>query len=130
MKNIWQTLYQKTEEISSGKEISPFVKKGEYRCVLRTEENHFYVGTNITLEGSTMSAEKNAIMHMIHANDSKITHILLLNEIDEIISPCEDALYDLYALSAPNCVVLQNNKFETVLLEKLLPTWFGTYRNH
>ncbi len=129
MKNIWQTLYKKTEEVVTTKEISPFIKKGEYRCVIRTKKNNYYVGTNITLEGITMSAEKNAIMQMINANDSDVTHILLLNEIDEIILPCEEALYDLYALSTPDCIVLKNNKFETIALEKLLPSWFGTYRN-
>lgn len=126
MQEIWQTLYKKTQE--KRKKLSPFVNKGEYKCVLRTEKNNIYVGTNIISDNLTMSAEKNAILQMINANDSNITHVLILNELEEILLPCEDSLLNLYALATKECVILKNNKFETILLEKLLPSWFGTFR--
>lgn len=126
MQSIWQTLYKKIQE---EKEISPFVKKGEYKCVLRTEKNNIYIGSNIIGDNVTMSAEKNALLQMINANDTNITHVLILNELEEILLPYEDSLLNLYALATKECVVLKNNKFETVLLSDLLPSWFGTFRN-
>lgn len=127
MQDIWQTLYKKTK--IEEKEISPFIKKGEYKCVLRTQNNNIYVGMNMIGDNVTISAEKNAIIQMLNANDTNITHVLILNELEEILLPSNESLLNLYALATKDCVVLKNSKFETVALEKLLPSWFGTFRN-
>ena len=68
---------------------------------------------------------------MINNGETKIAKMVILNELEEIISPSIQCLDYLLELSETygEVEVLLNESGETATILELLPDWWGTYRN-
>ena len=69
---------------------------------------------------------------MLNNSESKITKMVILNELEELISPsidCLEYLLDLGIKYGDIEVLLNYDTQETKRVVELLPDWWGTYRN-
>lgn len=129
---VWMTLYNEAKNKLNAQEISPFIEFGNNSCAILGSNNKIYSGISITSNtGINCSAEKSAVTTMLNDGEKKITKIVLLNELEEIIVPSSKSLeYLLELCENPDGVeVLTNLEKESVVkLSSLLPDWWGTFR--
>ena len=130
----WKKLYEVAKENLTSKEISPFISVGNKACAILSEKGNIYYGLSIdSSTGVNNSAEKSAITNMLNNKEFKISKIVVLNELEEIIMPCSDCLEYLLELSENNEnleILVDLEKEETTKLVNLLPEWWGTYRKN
>ncbi len=132
MEKIWTTLIKEAKNKINTHEIEPFIEYGNNSCAILTKDNNIYTGVNITSNSSiNTSAEKSAVLNMINNGETKIVKMVILNELEEIISPSIQCLDYLLELSETygEVEVLLNESGETATVLELLPDWWGTYRN-
>lgn len=128
----WSSLYKEARNKLNTEEISPFIEYGNNACAILGSNNKIYTGLSITSNtGINCSAEKSAVTSMINDNEKRITKIVILNELEEIITPSIKSLeYLLELCENPDAVeVLTNLEKESIVkLSDLLPDWWGTFR--
>lgn len=134
MNKIWHDLYNLAKAKINALSISPFIEYGNNVCAILGKNNKIYCGISITSNTNiNCSAEKSAITLMINDNEKSIKKIVILNELEETISPSEDNLEYLMELcDDPNDieVLIDYDKEIIKKLPELLPDWWGTYRNN
>jgi cytidine deaminase len=133
MERVWYSLIKEAKKKINVHEISPFIEYGNNSCALLTDSNNIYTGVSIK-SNSTLnnSAEKSAIVNMINNSETKITKMVILNELEELIVPSIDCLEYLLGLGINYGdieVLLDYDTQETKRIIDLLPDWWGTYRN-
>lgn len=128
----WINLYNEAKNKLNAQEISPFIEFGNNSCAILGSNNKIYSGLSITSNtGIGCSAEKSAVTSMINDSIRKFTKIVVLNELEEIITPSSKSLEYLLELcdNPDNVEVLTNLEKETcVKLSSLIPDWWGTFR--
>ncbi len=128
----WINLYNEAKSKLHVEEVSPFIEYGNNACALLASNNKIYSGHSITSNTSiNCSAEKSAITTMLNDNESKITKLVIINELEEIITPEYSSLEYLLELcdDPSNVLILVDLDKEKVLkLSDLIPDWWGTFR--
>ena len=132
MKKDWDILYETALKQLKNTSIPPFIKVGESACCLLTTTNNAYAGRNVssntTLNGC---AEKNAMIAMLNNGEHEIKKMVILNELEELITPCVSCIENLLELSSKNEtleILIDLKGYKTIKLEELLPGWWGTYK--
>ena len=111
--------------------ISPFINSGYITCVIESNNNNIYYGTNIVTGSKiAMCAEKSAISSMVSNQDYIIKRMVLVNELGELLLPCENCLEYLLDFSDQEGfeVLTAVEKGKTVNIHDLLPDYWGTFR--
>lgn len=128
MSNSWNSLYKSACEVLNAKTIMPFLSYGNSACAILSNDN-IYTGISINSNEHIGScAEQNAIISMLKNGDNNISKIVIVNELEEIINPCQDCIIQILELSNNEAEILQNLKpLNTKKVKELLPDWWGTY---
>lgn len=133
MDKIWTALCKEAKNKIKTQEISPFIEYGNYACAILSSENKIYSGVSITsTTGLNSSAEKSAITSMFNNGEKIIEKIVIMNELEELISPSVDCLEFLLELNSNPSnieILLDLESMKVVKLSDLIPDWWGTYRN-
>lgn len=132
MKKDWDILYETALKQLKHTEIPPFIKTGQNACCLLTKDSNAYVGVNVDSTTSLNGcAEKNAMITMLNNGEHTITKIVIINELEELITPCQSCVENLIELSPENGsveVLMDIKNYKTIKIEDLLPSWWGTYK--
>lgn len=133
MEKIWHELYKAARKKLKTHEIPPFIEAGTNACALLTESGKMYTGISITSNTNiNTSAEKSAIIAMFNDDEYTIQKMVILNELEEVITPsleCFDYLMELGVSEEKIEVLVNYEKKEILPLKELIPSWWGTYRN-
>ena len=133
MERVWYSLIKEAKKKINVHTIPPFIEYGNNSCALLTDSNNIYTGISINSKsGINSSAEKSAVINMLNNSETKITKMVILNELEELMPPSIDCLEYLLELgvefgSIEILIDLDNQITKTV--KELLPDWWGTYRN-
>ena len=132
MKKDWDVLYETALKQLKNTDIPPFIKVGESACCILTDTNNAYAGRSVTSTTSLNScAEKNAMIAMLNNGEHEIKKMVILNELEELITPCTSCIENLLELSSKNNsieILTELKGYKTIKLEELLPAWWGTYK--
>lgn len=132
MKKDWDILFETAAKQLKNKEIPPFIKVGQNSCCILAKSNNAYVGLNILTTTSLSScAEKNAIVAMLNNGEYEIKKIVILNELEELILPCQSCVENLLELKPKDEtieILIDLKDYKTIKIEDLLPAWWGTYK--
>lgn len=133
MERVWYSLIKEAKKKINTHEISPFIEYGNNSCALLTDSNNIYTGVSIkSNSGISSSAEKSAITNMFNNSETKISKMVILNELEELMPPSIDCLEYLLELGVnfgDTEILLDYDTQETKRAIELLPDWWGTYRN-
>jgi len=128
----WLSLYNEAKNKLRSQEVLPFIEYGKNSCAILAINDKIYCGISITSNTAiNCSAEKSAVIAMLNDNINKILRIVILNELEEIITPSTNSLeYLLEMCEDPDkvAVLCDLKKEKTVLLSSLIPDWWGTCR--
>ncbi len=127
----WKDLYMKAYKLNHQHNISPFINSGYITCVIESGKNNIYNGTNIVTGSKiAMCAEKSAISSMISNQDYIIKKMVIVNELGEILLPCENCLEYLidFCEDGDFEILVDAQKEKTIHLKELLPDYWGTFR--
>lgn len=132
MEKTWEELYEAARKKLNTKELSPFIQIGDSSCAVLGSNNKIYTGINIkSITSLNSSAEKNAIAAMLNDKEKVLKKMVILNELEEVITPSEEYFNYLMELN-DNIedieVLVDYKKKEIKKLSELLPDWWGTYR--
>lgn len=129
MNREWNKLFVEAKKKINSKEISPFIEIGSCACAIETNDNNIYTGITITTSTFNNNAETNAILNMINHGENKIKKILVINELEELIIPCEEGIKNILELDIEpeNVELILEDKIVT--LSSILPDWWGTFRS-
>ena len=133
MERVWYSLIKEAKKKVNTKRIPPFIEYGNNSCALLTDSNNIYTGVSITSNSNlSSSAEKSAVTNMLNNFENKITKMVILNELEELMTPSIDCLEYLLELGVEFGsieVLINYDTQETKTIKELLPDWWGTYRN-
>ncbi len=133
MERIWEYLYEAAKKNLVSKEISDFILTGNTSCAILASNNKIYNGSSIVSNSLiSCSAEKSAVINMFNDHEYKITKIVVLNELEEVILPSDSSLEYLFELIPEYGdieVLVDLEKAKTTKLKDIIPKWWGTYRN-
>jgi cytidine deaminase len=133
MERIWYSLVKEAKKKINGHEIPPFIEYGNSSCAVLTDSNNIYTGVSVKSNSAiNNSAEKSAVLNMLNNNETKITKMVILNELEELMAPSIDCLEYLLELGEDFGdieILLDYDTQETKKIIDLLPDWWGTYRN-
>lgn len=131
MEKIWRELYKIAKTKIRAKEIKPFIEYGTSACAILSSKGNIYSGISVvSTTNLNVSAEKSAILEMLNNGEDKISKLLVINELEEVILPSLECLDYLKAfLIDGNVEILKNLEGEVVSYSDILPDWWGTYRN-
>lgn len=133
MDKIWLNLYKEAKDKLQTQEVSPFIESGNYSCALLTKNNKIFTGISVLSNtGLNITAEKSAIISMLNNNEKNITKMVILNELEETITPsieCFTYLSELSDIEDDIEVLVNINKGIVKKVSELLPDWWGTFRN-
>ena len=127
----WKDLYMKAFKLNHQHNISPFINSGYITCVIESDKGNIYYGTNIVTGSKiAMCAEKSAISSMVSNQDYLIKRMVLVNELGELLLPCENCLEYLLDFSGEEDfeILTSVEKEKTVKIRELLPDYWGTFR--
>lgn len=132
MERSWKELYKAAKQKLHTKELSPLIEFGNSSCAILGSNDIIYTGISIKSTTSiNSSAEKNAIVAMFNDGEATIKRMVILNELEEVITPSDEYFGYLLELNSniDEVEVLVNyEKKEVKKLVELLPDWWGTYR--
>lgn len=129
---VWEELYEKARNIRCEREVSGMVLAGVVGAAILTNDHNIYTGVCIDTASSLgMCAERNAIANMITNGKSEITKLVCIDSKGNVGYPCGVCREYLMQLSknSKNIEILKNlEKKQTILLENLIPNWWGSDR--
>ena len=128
MNKEWNELIEKAKSNLNSRDVSSFVNSGNYSCAILTSKGNVYCGVNISSMLLKTTAEKSAITNMISNGENDITKIVVINELEELVSPIIEAILYIAELDLDLNNVLTLKKDKEIKLSELLPDWWGTIR--
>lgn len=132
MKDEWTLLYNEAKAKLNPRSISPFIKAGSVATAILTDKGNIYTGVCIDTACTLgMCAERNAIANMITNGENKIVKLVCVMEDGSVGSPCGACREYLMQLDkdSPYMEILTNYEtLSTVMLDKLIPDWWGKDR--
>ena len=126
----WKDLYKEANKNNHQTNVSPFINSGYVTCVIESTKNKMYNGSNIVTNSTLgMSAETSAVANMISNQDYKISRMVIVNELGELLLPCKDCIEYLLDFCDDDFEILTSvQEEETIKLHDLLPDYWGTFR--
>ncbi len=132
MTKIWQELYNEALKVQNHKVVSPFIEVGGVSSAILTKAGNIYTGVCIdTACGLGMCAERNAIANMITNGESEIDKLLCIMSDGNLGYPCgacREMLMQLDENSGKIEILTDLETREYILLESLVPNWWGKDR--
>ena len=126
---IWEELYEKAKDVRNSRRISGMIEAGAVGASILTKGHNIYTGVCIDTASSLgMCAERNAIANMITNGENEIIKLVCIDSKGNTGYPCGACREYLMQLSknSKNIEILKNiDTKETILLEKLIPDWWG-----
>lgn len=128
----WELLYQAALKVQNARVISPFIEVGGVASAIMTKNKNIYVGVCIdTASTLGMCAERNAIANMITNGEHQIDKVVAIMPNGEVGMPCGACREYMMQLDkgSKNIQILKDyDTKEVVLLEELIPNWWGEER--
>ncbi len=124
----WNLLMDKAKKNLNSHSVSDYMECGSYSCAIMTDKGNVYSGINIESSLQGISAEKAAISNMLSNGETKITKLLVMNELEECILPIDDTYLYLMELGIDLDSISVFLKNEEVKMIELVPDWVGTFR--
>ena len=129
MIDIWTTLYNEAKSKVNPRALSPFIEAGGVATAILTDKGNIYTGVSIDTACTLgMCAERNAIANMITNGENKIVKLVCVMRNGKIGLPCgacREYLMQLDRDSAFIEILKDHETGETIMLEELLPNWWG-----
>ena len=126
---VWEELYEKAKNVRNPRSVSGMINAGGVSAVILTKNHNIYTGVCIDTASSLgMCAERNAIANMITNGENEITKLVCIDSKENIVFPCGACREFLMQLSknSKNIEILKKIETkETILLEDLMPDWWG-----
>ena len=126
---VWEELYEKAKNVRNPRNVSGMINAGGVSAVILTKNHNIYTGVCIDTASSLgMCAERNAIANMITNGENEITKLVCIDSKENIVFPCGACREFLMQLSknSKNIEILKKIETkETILLEDLMPDWWG-----
>lgn len=126
---VWEELYEKAKNVRCEREVSGMIYAGGVGAAILTKNHNIYTGVCIDTASSLgMCAERNAIANMITNGENEIVKLVCIDSKGNIGYPCGSCREYLMQLSknSKNIQILKDiNTKEIVLLEELIPNWWG-----
>ena len=126
---VWEELYKKAKNVRNPRNVSGMINAGGVSAVILTKNHNIYTGVCIDTASSLgMCAERNAIANMITNGENEITKLVCIDSKENIVFPCGACREFLMQLSknSKNIEILKKIETkETILLEDLMPDWWG-----
>ena len=131
-KKIWDLLISKAQEVRNPRMISPFIEGGQVGAAILTKQGNIYTGVCLDTASSLgICAERNAIHTMITNGESEIEKIVCIDSRGKAGSPCGACRELIMQLSenSKHIEILQDEEtYEVVTMEELMPNWWGYSR--
>ena len=129
---MWKTLYNAARSVQNPRVISPFIEAGGGAAAILTKEGNIYVGVCIDTACTLgMCAERNAIANMITHGESRIDKVVAVMGDGSLGAPCgacREYMMQLDKDSGQIQILTDLQTEQTVLLQDLIPDWWGTER--
>ena len=129
---MWKTLYNAARSVQNPRVISPFIEAGGVAAAILTKEGNIYVGVCIDTACTLgMCAERNAIANMITHGESRIDKVVAVMGDGSLGAPCgacREYMMQLDKDSGQIQILTDLQTEQTVLLQDLIPDWWGTER--
>lgn len=126
---VWEELYEKAKNIRCERNVSGMIYAGGVGAAILTKNHNIYTGVCIDTACSLgMCAERNAIANMITNGENEIVKLVCIDTKGNVCFPCGACREYLMQLSkdSKGIEILKNiENDETVLLEELIPNWWG-----
>ena len=129
---IWDRLYLAARKVQNSRVISPFIEAGGVSAALVTKSGRIYTGVCIDTACTLgMCAERNAIAQMITNGESRIEKIVAVMPDGSLALPCgacREWMMQLDSKSGEIEILVDLDTRRRVLLQDLIPDWWGTDR--
>lgn len=135
--DIWEKLYESASPLYDPHEVSPFIYAQHVVCALEAEDGQIFTGYCFEATAGVfhLCAERAAAFNMYQfSKQTKIKRILTCrNEAPQGIGgmpcgACREFLMQLHPENAKIEFMVDYSTRETILLETLLPKWWGMDR--
>ena len=136
--DIWDKLYNVAKEEYKLHDLSPFLYANHVACAIEAEDGTIYKG--FCIEGASgvlnLCAERVAALNMIvNSGQTAIKRILVMRDVPPYkegnfipCGACREFLLQLNIKNKDTQILIDYETKEYVLLESLLPKWWGTER--
>lgn len=136
--DIWDKLYNVAKEEYNPHDLSPFFYANHVACAIEAEDGTIYKG--FCIEGASgvlnLCAERVAALNMIvNSGQTVIKRILVMRDVPPYregnfipCGACREFLLQLNIKNKDTQILIDYETKEYVLLESLLPKWWGTER--
>ncbi len=128
-KEIWEELYNRAKSVINPRTVSAFIDAGSVGAAILTDKGNIYLGVCIDTACTLgMCAERNAIANMITNGENKIVKLVCVTSDGSVGSPCGACREYLMQLDKGNKnieILINYKKLEAVMLEELIPNWWG-----
>ena len=129
---MWNTLYNAARKVQNPRVISPFIEAGGVAAAILTKQGNVYVGVCIDTACTLgMCAERNAIANMITHGESRIDKVVAVMRDGSLGAPCgacREYMMQLDKDSGQIQILTDLQTEQTVLLQDLIPDWWGAER--
>ncbi len=133
MQDIWERMYKLAKEQYKPTEVSPFVYAHHVVCAVESLDGTIYTG--ICIEALCGCAERVALLNMFtNSGQTQIKRLIAFRDkaptgIDGMpCGVCREFLMQLNIENKNTEIMLDFDTRETVLLEELMPNWWGLNR--
>lgn len=132
MDKTWRELYDLAKQKLRPRVLSPFVEAGGVSAAVLTADGNVYTGVCIDTACTLgICAERNAIANMITNGEQLIVKLVCVMGDGRVGMPCgacREFLMQLHPDSPKMEILVDLQTEESVLLEKLMPEWWGKDR--
>ena len=126
---VWEELYEHAKNVRNPRDVSGMITAGGVGAAILTKNHNIYTGVCIdTASTLGMCGERNAIANMITNGENEITKLVCVDSKGDVGSPCGACREYMMQLSknSKNIEILKDiDSKEIVLLEELVPDWWG-----
>lgn len=136
--DIWERLYVKAKEQYHPEDISPFLYAHHVVCALESENGEIYTG--FCIEGCSgvmnLCAERVAALNMyVNSGQTVVKRMIAFRDVPPYgegsgmpCGACREFFMQLSLKNKDMEIMADYEKRETVMLEELMPKWWGIER--
>ena len=132
MDKIWEDMYKAANEVRNDRKISDYIEAGGVSAAIYSASGKIYTGVCIdTCSTLGICAERNAIHTMITNGESEIVKIVCIDSRGKAGSPCGACRELIMQLSKDSKyieILNDEETYEVVTMEELMPNWWGYSR--
>ena len=127
--HIWSELLDKAKKVQNPRTVSDRIEAGGVAAAILSSNGNIYTGVCIDTACSIgMCAERNALSTMITNGESQIEKVVCIGSKGNIMLPCGVCREFMMQLNKENKnaeILLDFEKEDTIILDKLLPNWWN-----